>query len=390
MGSETYTARIGNADVIAELEYWLAEARKGEISYLALGVVKERDQVAASWAGATGMEEWCIRPLRTVIQELELIELARRLGPRNLNLDASYHEWSFGNTPVNWDFLPWLVDAEMTRRRLKAPPPLRIHFSNEEKLDNRGLNYFETVFRPLLPLIGAIEDVDACGGRHKPVYVPNEIVVAAKSGVEVPLFHATDKDRYTMALWLHGTRPVTITLREASHWTHRNSNIEAWLKFAAELMAKGEEVIFIRDTYKAIEPLPGFCSCPSAAWNPGLRLALYEQAKCNLVTSNGPSGLCLWSQAPYLYFANLKPDVRAYAANSPAWWLKSNGLVPGEQWPWALPTQRMVWKTDDYSNLCEAWERYGYEVSSTTGTPGAVLDAQQNQRYELAAGGGLR
>ena len=68
-------------------------------------------------------------------------------------------------------------------------------------------------------------------------------------------------------------------------------------------------------------------------------MALYEQAACNLFVSNGPAGLGLFSKVPYLYFANLKPDKRYHASN-PLWWMRSNGLCEGEQWPWALPSQR--------------------------------------------------
>ncbi len=355
---EAATWRIGNKEVIGVLEHWIDAAKNGDFCYLALAAVKDGDKVAYDFAGAAGIEKHCISGLKAVTADLELIQQARRLGPRNINLDASCHEWHFTGTPMCWDFLIWLIDAEMTRIRYGAPAPLRIHFSRVEHLDQYGRDFFECVFRPLLPLIGAIEDKDAAGGRHKPVYVPQDIVLASKAGEEVPILQASEEDRYNMSLWLHGTRPVTITLREASHWNKRNSNMEAWLKFADDLRAKGEEVIFVRDTEKSTDPIVGFSSCPIAAHHVGLRMALYEKAKCNLFVSNGPAGLGLFSRTPYLYFANLRPD-KQYPANHPLWWRRSNGLCEGEQWPWALPTQRMIWKTDDYENINEAWEQHG-------------------------------
>ena len=107
---------------------------------------------------------------------------------------------------------------------------LRIHFSRTEFLTPRSKDFFECVFRPLLPLDGAIEDSAAVGGRHSPMYVPYEMVLASKAGEEVPTLQASVSDRHSVGLWLHGTRPITITLREASHWENRNSNLEAWLK----------------------------------------------------------------------------------------------------------------------------------------------------------------
>jgi hypothetical protein len=349
----------GNAEVIGLLEYWLEQARKGDLYYVALAAVKDMDQVAYDYAGAKGLEDRALGCLTTCAQELETLINARRPGPRNYNLDASYVEWDCVGTPVCWDYLIWLVDAEMTRRRLKGPPPLRIHFSRVDELDSVSRDFFENVFRPLLPLIGAIEDVDAKGGRHKPLYVPYDIVIASKAGEFVPRLAASDRARDAMNGWLHGTEPITITLREAPHWTKRNSNLGAWLKFAKDLEGKGENVIFIRDTFKATEPLlPGFATCPIAAWNVDLRMALYEHARCNLFISNGPAGLGLFSDRPYLYFVNIKRDAE-YPANTPGWWKKSNGVADGEQWPWALPTQRMIWQPDTYENISEAWEKYG-------------------------------
>jgi len=357
--SETKTWRVGNKEVIAGLEYWLEQAKKGDFCYYALAAVKDGDQVAHDFAGAAGIEHHCIAGLKAATADLELVRAARRLGPRNIGLDASCHEWPFTGTPVNWDFLIWLVGAEMTRRRHNGPAPLRVHFSRTEFLDPYAKDFFECVFRPLLPLIGAIEDSAAAGGRHSPMYVPYDIVLASKAGEKVPILQASTEDRYTMDLWLHGERPITITLREAMHWEQRNSNLEAWLKFASDLEAQGNNVVFIRDTEKSTEPLPGFASCPAASHSVGMRMALYEQATCNLFVSNGPAGLGLFSKTPYLYFVNMKVDKKyRYPANHPLWWMRSNGLCEGEQWPWASPTQKMIWKTDDYENLCSAWEEY--------------------------------
>lgn len=346
----------GNAEVVGLLEYWLEQAKAGDLYYVSLAAVKDMDQVAYDHAGAKGLEDRAQNGLKECADELGAIVEARRRGPRNYNLDASFVEWDCVGTPVCWDYLIWLVDCEMTRRRLGGLLPLRVCFSRVDELDNVSRDFFENVFRPLLPLIGAVEDVEAKGGRHKPLYVPYDIVLASKAGEQVPTLRASDRAREAMAGWLHDTVPVTITLREAPHWKKRNSNLEAWLKFAKDLEAKGENVVFIRDTFRATEPLPGFATCPIAAWNLDLRMALYERAKCNMFVSNGPAGLGLFSDSPYIYFVNNDRNID-YPGNNPGWWRKSNGIAEGEQWPWALPTQQMVWKTDTYENISEAWEQ---------------------------------
>ena len=185
----------GNAEVVGLLEYWLEQARKGDLYYVALAAVKNMDQVAYDHAGAKGLEDRARDCLITCAQELDTIIKSRKRGPRNFDLSASYVEWDCVGTPVCWDYLIWLVDAEMTRCRLKGPPPLRIHFSRVDELDKVSRDFFENVFRPLLPLIGAVEDVNAKGGRHKPLYVPYDIVLASKAGEEVPRLQASDRAR---------------------------------------------------------------------------------------------------------------------------------------------------------------------------------------------------
>jgi len=350
---------IGNDEVIGLLEYWLEEAKKEEILYVALGAVKLGDQVAYDHAGLQRMEPDARIALKALDYDLASVINSRKLDPRDYNLDASYVEYHLkGATPICWDFLIWLIDAEMTRRRLKGPPPLKVHFSGVEELKGINRKFFENVYRPLLPLIGAIEDVNAKGGRHKPVYVPIDIVTNVRAGEEIPILKAPEEAEETLRGWLHGTKPVVITLREAEHYPHRNSQLEEWLKFATDLKNKGEEVIFLRDTLKAIEPLPGFTTCPIASFNIHRRMALYEQAKVNLLISNGPAGLCLFSRASYLYFVNLQKNDKLYVANNSEWWLKSNGITTGEQWPWATENQKMIWKRDTYKNISEEWERF--------------------------------
>ena len=82
-------------------------------------------------------------------------------------------DYDLGSCPASFDFIPWLIAAEMTRRRLHRPAPLRVSFPSGSKngfrddalpeRDNRL--FLDNVLRPSLKLVGAIED-DRGAGEH--------------------------------------------------------------------------------------------------------------------------------------------------------------------------------------------------------------------------------
>jgi hypothetical protein len=375
----------GGAEVRSILEYWLDLARKGRLHHVALAAVNTDDQIGYHYGGTLGLEDRAQDALRSMWLELDAIQQARRLPPRDTSLGANFVEYPFfAGAPVNHDFLIWLVDAKMTMIRERAPPPLRVHFSHAELLDETGLNFLENVFRPMLPLLGVMEDSIAKGGRHKPLYVPQDIVVASRSGEPVPRLDASPRAHYQTELFLRGRRPVTITTREAPHSPQRNSNMAAWLKFAQHLQAKGEEVVFVRDAYQATQAMPpGLCSYPAASWVPDLRVALYQHARCNMLVANGPCGYGFFIPAPYIYFVNTERDL-SYAPANASWWQRANGIAEGEQWPWALPHQRLVWQRDSYENICAAWEAMEPQLRTAPDPPPYRADPQELWRAAIA------
>lgn len=346
----------GNKEVVELFEQWLNEARKGALDHACVVASKERDWIGMSYAGNPGKLPMSIFGCESMKAELEARHNARKPGPRNELLDASYHEYNLATDPINHDFLIYLIDAEMYRIRHGAPKPLRIGFSHADELTEKGRRFWEAVHKPLMTLIGAVEDVDAIGGRRAALFTPSEICLNCKKGEKVPLLKARQPELEMIQARYQGRMPyVTITLREYKEWPHRNSHLESWVRFARDLQAQGERVIFVRDTDRANEPLEDFETYPQASFYTNIRMALYEKSRCNFFVSNGPAGLGLFGDRPYLYFLRVYRDDE-YEANNPEWWPKANGIGEGEQWPWALPTQRMIWKSDKYHNLCEAWE----------------------------------
>jgi hypothetical protein len=208
---------------------------------------------------------------------------------------------------------------------------------------------------PLLPIVGAVQDPRATRGRHKPFYCLRDVTTAVRAGEQLPALRASQNAIDQIERVLKGSLPVTITLREAEHWAHRNSNVPAWCKFAKDLMGKGEQVIILRDTAQAGAKLPSFATMPGASLSVDIRLALYQRAKCNMSVANGPHSMTLFGYQPLLQFIKLNAD-DVYEPNRPEWWPKFHGISEGEQFPWSNPDQRIVWKEDSYENLCEAWE----------------------------------
>ena len=203
------------------------------------------------------------------------------------------------------------------------------------------------------------------------MYVPRDIVQWCKEGQAVPKLKAPSGAKMEAAFWLHKrgiVNPVTITLREAQHWDHRNSNIEAWLHLAADLKRQGEQVVFVRDTRRAMEtlaigarsPIPKPRStCKSAA-------ALYEMAKANLFVANGPAAMAMFMDKPMFSMTPLEDEGHTYFPNTPSFWTEHMGITPpGEQFPWLRPDQFLVFEHDTYENISAAWEQLSAALTNS-------------------------
>ncbi len=253
----------------------------------------------------------------------------------------------------------------MRRQRLKAPPPLKVGFwfgqDGESGLETEYRStMFTHVVQPILNLIGAVEDKRAvlglCDQDSKEFAPFRTLVQAARAGESVPKLKARPQVIEQVRKWLDGRRPITITLREAEHWRHRNSNRVAWVAFANDLKKEGKHVIFVRDTARANEPIEGQETCPLASVNLEVRVALYEEAEANLFISNGPASLAWFGTRPYLQFVSLDED-GAFAAGTSRWWEEYCDMKPGDNYPWAAELyQRIIWDLDTYPNIQQAWK----------------------------------
>lgn len=173
------------------------------------------------------------------------------------------------------------------------------------------------------------------------IYRPEPLFV---EGIKDDVFHATDHSRRWVRQWLAArglTKPVVITLRE-SHWASRNSNMDAWRRFAAETNA-----VVIPDTEGEVAFGHVFDGI-----NMDRRLALYQEASVCMGTNGGPLALVFMTRSiPYLIFKMVSDypasTVEAYA---------KRGFPVGTQFRWAGPHQRLVWADDDYDTIRAAYD----------------------------------
>lgn len=290
-----------------------------------------------------------------LINELNALKAPRYSPPSDPNLGADFVCYNVSLQPNCYDFTSWLIDAEMTRVREGAPAPLKVWFVSGshgrlEFWSDYQKMMIQNVMRPMVRLIGGIEDQRAAHGRGKSssiVYLP--VVQAAKRGEPTPVFRSPLRDDLGLGDY------VTITLREfADDDVERNSHLAHWLRFADYLRSVGQQAIFVRDSRCADEPLPGYATHSEAAKDLHVRMAFYEQARCNFFVSNGPWNLALFSQRPWFMFVDTENPLDF--CNNADGWRDFHGVAIGEQFPWSAPNQRIIWKKDDFSNLCEAWE----------------------------------
>lgn len=355
-----------NVEIIELLETALTLAKDNGFSSAAVTLVCHPGYAWSEYAGDLSLQQGTLEGVGELQFQLQTAIANWKPPERDETLGADYVCYDCCRGPLGFDFLNWLVDQEMIRVREGAPAPLKVGFwtgqSNEiigdEKVYYRRQHWLKHVFRPLLQMIGAVEDVKAVRGRQKEIYVPRDICAAARTGEPVPRLLAPDVEMPSGA--------VTITLRESCYWTHRNSNVLAWVQFALDLQRQGERVIFIRDTERADEQLDGFETCPLASKNILARFALYENSKANLFVSNGPATLALYGSKPWLSFTPIEPDGSAFMGNTKSFWAKSMGVPVGEQFPWSANNQRIVWttETENYDTIKWAYEQWMTSRSS--------------------------
>lgn len=143
-----------------------------------------------------------------------------------------------------------------------------------------------------------------------------------------------------------GRKPVVITFRQYGVDPDRNSNIAEWVAFAKRLDPDKYFPVIVPDTDASLGGQPecdGLAVFHFAAWNLGLRMALYESAYINLVVTSGPLELCVLNPAcSYLFFKVEVPSTKLASLET----LRQMGFEKNTTPSFATPFQKWVWEDD--------------------------------------------
>lgn len=129
---------------------------------------------------------------------------------------------------------------------------------------------------------------------------------------------------------LQQRRLVTITLRSYGYMPTRNSNIGAWVRFAQQLDPFEYRVVFVPDAssqgVSTFQELSGMDVFDAACWNVEIRAALYRRAWMNMGVVSGPLTIsCLLDNVLTLAIDRSLDYPDDYAEHIRS----STGLIPG-------------------------------------------------------------
>ncbi len=203
-------------------------------------------------------------------------------------------------------------------------------------------------------------------------YSASELVAKLACGFAMPSVRSSNAARRYSKEWCGsntGGKPlVTITLRQATHGSIKNSNIIAWANFANKLLAEGEYYpIIIPDTEAVFQPiakeLKELPYLPEAATNLDFRGGIYENAYLNLMTGNGPYELCKNNPlVRFLMFKILEPGWHDTTRESI---LGNFGIKIGEQMHYLTHHQKFVWEDDTFDIICREFEEMTQVITET-------------------------
>jgi hypothetical protein len=154
---------------------------------------------------------------------------------------------------------------------------------------------------------------------------------------------------------------VTISIRNYAFDEVRNSNIEAWSKFANYLVSNGYFPVIIPDTDTAFDKNHGFdgvCVFQECAWNMGLRMSLHESAFLNFFGDHGCSALAVYN--PQCKYIRMGEMLLSMVATEEAW-NKHNreaNMSFGDNYKFASPGQWLCYKPDSFENIVCEFERF--------------------------------
>ncbi|TMO44830.1 hypothetical protein CWC25_07805 [Pseudoalteromonas sp. S4389] len=191
-----------------------------------------------------------------------------------------------------------------------------------------------------------------------------EIITQVRSGVDIAHLEAPETAKRLVDNYINNhckdKQVITITMREYSMHEQRNSSVDAWCKFLAQLDTDKYYPIIIRDTYQATTPIAESLShieqFPLASMDITVRVALYQRAFLNFSIPTGPAYM--------FYFIKPCPSIVFRTFNDAHFATSKVTVEKGgfffEQQPEFRhhKNQRVFWGEESYENIVSAFSSF--------------------------------
>ncbi len=330
---------------------------------------------------------WTRVPFRALLRRID----ARRPGGN----ETMYAFYDLAVAPVTFDAVWFTVAADLARR---AAGRRHLHFvivpgrlegfrqehdAYEALVDREARRWrIQNMLLPVFGLLEATAGMTVAASRDEARYMrdraravfpdrydpalptyahTHEVIAAARRGEPTAVLRAPVEARRTIDRYFRahagGRKVLSITLRDYGFGAARNSNHAAWAAFSRALDPAEWFAVFVPETTRTVEPprpeLEGLAMLPEAAWNVGLRLALYEAADLNMSVNTGPIYLASFApDAPNIVFKLAEESVDQTTTA----FMEGLGFVPGETPSCLNRHTRWVWEDDDEATLRREFE----------------------------------
>jgi hypothetical protein len=261
--------------------------------------------------------------------------------------------YDLNKSPATHDYVNWLVRVDLQRRaKGEEFVDIRLKLGSRKQsprdmvyTDQRKVWRVHNLLIPLTRCLPSARSIEIGEGEQDLGYLNFPRPVS-------PVLKAPQVASNIVAAYLRDKpNPVSITIRQSEFEAVRNSNVQAWREVARSLSSGGYTPIWIPDGEALMlgnAETQGECYTP-AAMSPEIRLALYEQTVCNLMTTGGPMVLALMSEVPMMAWKLIIPSLQCCTQEHMA----KSGMTPDSDWG---PYKRLYWAPDQANVIIRALE----------------------------------
>ena len=253
----------------------------------------------------------------------------RKLTPRDLGMPVPEKQWRLKNIILDCcELLPSILDIQVVRSDTDCGQ--NIDFPENYLKDPASLKRFPYYASDLYPFFN--------------------------KGAQPRVFKAPEH-AFTLIQNITRSPYITLTIRTSRHFSSRNVDLEDWYMFYRYLRESGYTVFVVPDQEDVFSARQ-FENYDWQAYEPAsldirIRAALYERALLNICSTNGPTYMMFFSDAPLLAFDQFRGELF-----KPEDLKKMLGLSPGEIWPWSGPHQRFTWQDSDFKSLVREFKEF--------------------------------